>query len=141
MQLINGALLAELTGIDVVCDFRSRDVAAGGQGAPLVPAFHAALFATPGEDVAVLNLGGIGNLTLLPAQGAVLGFDCGPGNALLDLWCQRHQGRPYDDGGPGRIGQVNARLLEILLAEPFLQRAPPKSTAAICSMPAGWTQR
>ena len=129
VQLMNGALLAELSGIDVVCDLRSRDVAAGGQGAPLVPALHAALFATPGVDLAVLNLGGIGNLTLLPAQGVVRGFDCGPGNALLDLWCQRHQGRTYDEGGQwAASGQVNARLLEILLSEPFLQREPPKST-------------
>jgi anhydro-N-acetylmuramic acid kinase len=129
LQLMNGALLAELSGIDVVCDLRSRDVAAGGQGAPLVPALHAALFAAPGVDVAVLNLGGIGNLTLLPVQGGVRGFDCGPGNALLDLWCQRHQGRAFDDGGRwAASGQVNARLLQILLAEPFLQCDPPKST-------------
>ena len=129
VQLMNGALLAELAGIDVVCDLRSRDLAAGGQGAPLVPALHAALFATPGVDVAVLNLGGIGNLTLLPAQGAVRGFDCGPGNALLDLWCQRHQGRAYDEGGCwASSGKVHTRLLQDLLAEPFLQREPPKST-------------
>ncbi len=129
LQLMNGALLAELSGIDVICDLRSRDVAAGGQGAPLVPALHAALFAAPGTDVAVLNLGGIGNLTLLPAQGAVRGFDCGPGNALLDLWCQRHQGQAYDDGGRwAASGQVNSRLLQIFLSEPFLQREPPKST-------------
>jgi len=129
LQLMNGALLAELCGIDVVCDLRSRDVAAGGQGAPLVPALHAALFATLGVDVAVLNLGGIANLTLLPAQGAVRGFDCGPGNALLDLWCQRHQGQAYDDGGRwAASGKVSDRLLGILLSEPFLQREPPKST-------------
>jgi len=129
LQLMNGALLAELSGIDVVCDLRSRDLAAGGQGAPLVPALHAALFAMPGVDVAVLNLGGIGNLTLLPAQGTVRGFDCGPGNALLDLWCQRHQGRAFDKGGRwAACGKVNARLLHILLSEPFLQREPPKST-------------
>ncbi len=129
LQLMNGALLAELSSIDVVCDLRSRDVAAGGQGAPLVPALHAALFATPGVDLAVLNLGGIGNLTLLSAQGAVRGFDCGPGNALLDLWCQRHRGQAYDDGGRwAASGQVNARLLRTLLSEPFLQRKPPKST-------------
>jgi anhydro-N-acetylmuramic acid kinase len=129
LQLINGALLAELCGIDVVCDLRSRDVAAGGQGAPLVPALHAALFAVPREDVAVLNLGGFGNLTLLPAEGPVLGFDCGPGNALLDLWCQRHQGRAFDDAGRwAATGQVNAALLQCLLSEPFLHRAPPKST-------------
>jgi anhydro-N-acetylmuramic acid kinase len=129
LQLMNGALLAELCGIDVVCDLRSRDVAAGGQGAPLVPALHAALFAVPGEDVAVLNLGGIGNLTLLPAEGPVRGFDCGPGNALLDLWCQRHRGPAYDDRGRwAASGQVDMALLQRLLAEPFLHRAPPKST-------------
>ena len=86
-QLNNGALLAEATAIDVVCDFRSRDVAAGGQGAPLVPAFHRALFARPGEAVCVLNLGGIANLTVLAADGLTLGFDCGPANALMDHWC------------------------------------------------------
>ena len=129
LQLMNGALLAETCGIDVVCDLRSRDVAAGGQGAPLVPALHAALFAVPDEDVAVLNLGGIGNLTLLPATGAVRGFDCGPGNALLDLWCRRHLGQPYDEGGRwAATGQVDAALLRTLLCEPFLERAPPKST-------------
>jgi anhydro-N-acetylmuramic acid kinase len=129
LQLMNGALLAELCGIDVVCDLRSRDVAAGGQGAPLVPALHAALFASPGENMAVLNLGGIGNLTLLPTEGQVLGFDCGPGNALMDLWCQRHRGRAYDEGGGwAASGRIDIRLLQHLLAEPFLQRAPPKST-------------
>ena len=129
LQLMNGSLLAELSGIDVICDFRSRDVAAGGQGAPLVPALHAALFAEPGEDIAVLNLGGIGNLTLLPTQGVVLGFDCGPGNALLDAWCLRHLGTAYDDAGRwGASGQVDQALLQRLLAEPFLARLPPKST-------------
>jgi anhydro-N-acetylmuramic acid kinase len=129
LQLMNGALLAELCGIDVICDLRSRDVAAGGQGAPLVPALHAALFAVPSQDVAVLNLGGIGNLTLLPASGPVRGFDCGPGNALLDLWCRQHQGQAYDDQGRwAASGQVDAGLLQRLLAEPFLRRAPPKST-------------
>jgi anhydro-N-acetylmuramic acid kinase len=129
LQLMNGALLAELCGIDVICDFRSRDLAAGGQGAPLVPALHAALFAEPGEDVAVLNLGGIGNLTLLPAQGPVLGFDCGPGNALLDAWCLRHQAAAYDDDGRwAASGKVDQALLSHLLAEPYLARMPPKST-------------
>ena len=88
LQLNNPALLAELTGIDVVADLRSRDLAAGGQGAPLVPAFHRAQFASDGQSLAVLNLGGISNLTLLRADGSVLGFDCGPGNALMDHWCQ-----------------------------------------------------
>ncbi|HMO46608.1 MAG TPA: anhydro-N-acetylmuramic acid kinase [Rubrivivax sp.] len=129
LQLMNGALLAELCGIDVVCDLRSRDLAAGGQGAPLVPALHAALFASAQDDVAVLNLGGIANLTLLPARGPVRGFDCGPGNALMDLWCQRHRGQDYDaDGRWAASGRIDALLLQRLLAEPFLQRPPPKST-------------
>lgn len=129
LQLANGALLAELTGIDVVCDFRSRDVAAGGQGAPLVPAFHAAVFASAGREVALLNVGGIANLTLLRADSTVLGFDCGPGNVLLDLWCRRHLGRPYDDAGRwAASGRVDAQLLGRLLAEPYLAEAPPKST-------------
>ena len=129
IQLINGALLAELTGIDVVCDFRSRDIAAGGQGAPLVPAFHAAVFAVPGLDRAVLNLGGMANLTLLAANGAVAGFDCGPGNALLDLWCERHLGQAFDAGGAwAASGRVNPGLLTALMAEPFLAKLPPKST-------------
>ncbi len=129
LQLMNGALLAELCGIDVICDFRSRDVAAGGQGAPLVPALHAALFANPHEDVAVLNLGGIGNLSLLLAHGEVLGFDCGPGNALLDGWSQRHRGAPFDEAGRwAASGTVDAPLLQALLAEPYLAQAPPKST-------------
>ncbi len=128
-QLVNGALLAELTGIDVVCDFRSRDVAAGGQGAPLVPAFHAAVFGRPGVDVAVLNLGGIANLTVLGADGRVGGFDCGPGNMLLDLWHQRHRGLPYDAGGAWASGgTVLLPLMAAMLREPFLGRAPPKST-------------
>ncbi len=129
LQLMNGALLAELCEIDVVCDLRSRDVAAGGQGAPLVPALHAALFAAPGQEVAVLNLGGIGNLTLLPSGGPVRGFDCGPGNALMDLWCQRHQEQAYDALGQwAASGQVDPVLLKRLMVEPFLHRAPPKST-------------
>jgi anhydro-N-acetylmuramic acid kinase len=129
LQLMNGALLAELCGIDVVCDFRTRDLAAGGQGAPLVPALHAAVFGRPGEATAVLNLGGIGNLTLLGADGTVRGFDCGPGNALLDHWCQRHRGADYDDDGRwAASGRVDAALLSLLLAEPFLHKPPPKST-------------
>jgi anhydro-N-acetylmuramic acid kinase len=131
IQINQPALLAELCGIRVVADFRSRDVAAGGQGAPLVPAFHAQVFGLPDAPRAVLNLGGIGNLTLLPAggKGAVRGFDCGPGNALLDHWVQRHRGQPYDDAGHwAASGRVLPELLNLLLAEPFLQRPPPKST-------------
>ena len=132
VQLLNGALLAERCGIDVVCDLRARDVAAGGQGAPLVPAFHAEVFrGEAGEDVAVLNLGGIANLTLLPADGnaAVRGFDCGPGNLLLDLCCERHFGERFDEGGRiAASGRVDADLLRRCLADPFFERAPPKST-------------
>ena len=129
LQLLNGALLAELCGVDIVCDFRSRDLAAGGIGAPLVPAFHAACFGQPGQDAAVLNLGGIANLTLLPDRGTVRGFDCGPGNLLMDLWCQRHQGQAYDSGGAWAAGgQVDPALLQRLLDEPFFARQPPKST-------------
>lgn len=129
IQLLNGPLLAELCGVDVVCDFRGRDVAAGGEGAPLVPAFHAAVFGRAGDDRAVLNLGGIANLTLLPAKGAVLGFDCGPGNALMDGWCEAHLGRRFDEAGHWAAGgTVDARLLSALLADPFFSRLPPKST-------------
>ena len=134
LQLNNPALLAERTGIAVVADFRSRDVAAGGQGAPLVPAFHRSVFAQPGKAVAVLNIGGISNLSLLPAlatqeDGTVLGFDCGPGNALMDHWCQRHTGAAYDaEGRWAATGRVLPALLDRLLAEPFLTRTPPKST-------------
>lgn len=138
LQLLNAALLAERTGIDVVCDFRSRDLAAGGQGAPLVPAIHAACFAQPGADVAVLNLGGIANLTLLHADGTVLGFDCGPGNLLMDLWCRRHRGAPYDaDGAWAAGGRVDEPTLGRLLADPFFGQAPPKSTGRDL-FDAGW---
>ena len=129
VQLLDGAGLAEACGIDVVCDFRSRDVAAGGQGAPLVPAFHAAVFARAGQDVAVLNVGGIANLSLLSADGSVRGFDCGPGNVLMDLWIARHRGLPFDaEGSWAASGKVLPTLLGALCAEPYLQRPPPKST-------------
>ncbi|MBU6258651.1 MAG: anhydro-N-acetylmuramic acid kinase [Burkholderiales bacterium] len=129
IQILNGALLAERCGIAVVCDFRSRDLAAGGVGAPLVPAFHAATFTGAGEDRAVLNLGGIANLTLLGADGSVRGFDCGPGNLLLDLWMRRHQGRDFDaDGAWAAAGRVDVALLQSMLAEPYFDLAPPKST-------------
>lgn len=129
LQLLNGPLLAELTGIDVVCDFRSRDVAADGQGAPLVPGFHAALFDRSGLAQAILNLGGIANLTLLDGLGGISGFDCGPGNALMDSWCLRHTDTPFDNKGQwAASGQIIPALLAGFLAEPFLARRPPKST-------------
>ncbi|MCM2253222.1 MAG: anhydro-N-acetylmuramic acid kinase [Ramlibacter sp.] len=129
LQLCQPALLAELTGIDVVADFRSRDVAAGGQGAPLAPFFHQAWFGRPGDTVGVLNIGGIANLTLLRADGSMLGFDCGPGNCLMDAWCSRHTGQAYDDGGAwAATGAFLPSLLQSMLAEPYFARTPPKST-------------
>lgn len=129
LQLHSPALLAELSGIAVVADLRSRDVAAGGQGAPLVPAFHQGVFGRPGQTVLVLNIGGIANLSVLAGDGTVLGFDCGPGNALMDGWCQAHTGQPYDDAGRwAATGKVLPALLDRLLAEPFLREPPPKST-------------
>ncbi len=140
LQLVNGALLAELCGVAVACDFRSRDVAAGGQGAPLVPAFHQAVWGG-GQPLAVLNLGGIGNLSLLRPGQASAGFDCGPANALLDWWCQRHTGQPFDaDGAWAAQGQVQAALLQQLMAEPYILQAPPKSTGRDLFNPA-WLQQ
>jgi anhydro-N-acetylmuramic acid kinase len=148
-QINNPALLAEMTHIDVVADFRSRDVAAGGQGAPLVPAFHAQVFGAEDETRVVCNLGGISNITVLPPtrahiaergrrheQGqpiagaeAVRGFDCGPANVLLDEWAQRHLGAPYDKAGRFAAGgTVDQPLLNALLDEPFFEQPPPKST-------------
>lgn len=134
VQLNQPALLAELCGIDVVADFRSRDVAARGQGAPLVPPFHRAVFGHSVQNRAVLNVGGISNVTLLPAsQGAenseLIGFDCGPGNALMDAWCQLHTGAPFDDRGRWAAqGHVNPKLLAALQDEAFFAKGPPKST-------------
>ena len=128
-QLNAPALLAELTGIDVIADFRSRDLAAAGQGAPLVPTFHQAVFAQPDHTVGVLNVGGISNLTVLAPGEPPLGFDCGPGNALMDHWCLLHTGAPFDDRGRwAASGSVNDVLLAALLAEPYFVRKPPKST-------------
>ena len=128
-QLLNGALLAELCGIDVICDFRRRDVAAGGQGAPLAPGLHASLFASASEARAVLNLGGIANLTLLGKNGSTTGFDCGPASCLLDAWCLRHQGQAFDDEGRwAASGTVIEPLLAAWLGEPYFHLPPPKST-------------
>lgn len=128
-QLGDGNVIAERCGIATVADFRRRDVAAGGQGAPLMPAFHAALLGSSNEDRAALNLGGIANFTLLPAAGDVRGFDTGPANALMDAWCERHTGRPYDAAGAfAASGQVNPTLLARLLADPWFALPPPKST-------------
>jgi anhydro-N-acetylmuramic acid kinase len=128
-QLNNPALLAERTGICVVADFRSRDVAAGGQGAPLVPAFHAGVFGDTTHTVAVLNIGGIANISVLTPPQDVMGFDTGPGNALLDHWCQQHTGQAFDNAGAwGQQGQVMHALLTQLLQDAYFQQTPPKST-------------
>jgi anhydro-N-acetylmuramic acid kinase len=140
VQLGNAALLAELTGLTVVADFRSRDVAAGGQGAPLVPAFHAAVFSSAGEDRVALNLGGIANLTWLPRDGEVIGFDTGPASCLLDLWAARHLGTRHDEGGAwGAQGTPDPALLARMLAEPYFSLAPPKSTGRDL-FNAGWLE-
>jgi anhydro-N-acetylmuramic acid kinase len=127
-QTLNPALLAELTNIDVIADFRSRDLAAGGHGAPLVPAFHAQQFSAD-KNIAVLNLGGIANLTILPCSGEVKGFDSGPGNMLMDAWIAEQQGHPFDEHGNWALqGEVKQALLSRMLADPFFAKAPPKST-------------
>jgi anhydro-N-acetylmuramic acid kinase len=128
LQIGNAALLAELTGIDVVADFRSRDIAAGGQGAPLVPAFHAKVLASSSTHRVAANIGGIANLTDLPVTGAVKGFDCGPGNLLMDAWIQKCLNRKHDENGSwAASGQIIPELLNKLLAHPFLAAQPPKS--------------
>ncbi|TDV25964.1 anhydro-N-acetylmuramic acid kinase [Stenotrophomonas sp. CC22-02] len=129
VQLGDGNRIAELTGITTVSDFRRRDVAAGGHGAPLMPAFHLGMLGTADEDRAVLNLGGIANLTLIPREGAVRGFDTGPANALMDAWCQRHTGRTFDaDGAYAASGAVDDSLLAGWRSEPWFDLPPPKST-------------
>ncbi|NWB50738.1 anhydro-N-acetylmuramic acid kinase [Pseudomonas gingeri] len=129
VQIGNPALLAELTGITVVGDFRRRDVAAGGQGAPLVPAFHEALFEERYGHRAVLNVGGFSNLSLIEPDKAVAGFDCGPGNVLLDAWIQDQRNESYDRNGQwAASGQVEPALLQALLSDPFFQTKGPKST-------------
>lgn len=128
-QTNNPALLAELSGIDVIAEFRTRDIAAGGQGAPLVPAFHQAVFGSTSEMRVVINIGGISNISVLDPDGRVIGFDTGPGNVLMDLWIARHHGAAYDAGGAwAATGNVLPDLLAALLAEPFLALPPPKST-------------
>ena len=129
LQIGNAALLAELTGIDVIADFRSRDIAAGGQGAPLVPAFHQAMFNHAQIDRVIVNIGGIANLTYLPVTGAVSGFDSGPGNMLMDAWASRHLGKAYDESGHwAASGFIIEELLATLLDNDFFSQSPPKST-------------
>jgi anhydro-N-acetylmuramic acid kinase len=129
IQLGNASLLAELTGITVVADFRSRDIAACGQGAPLVPAFHHLLFKDPEINRVIVNIGGISNITSLASNKKVVGFDCGPGNLLMDSWCQRHLGTTYDEGGKwAESGKMIPELLEKLMSFKFFCVPPPKST-------------
>ena len=129
LQIGNAALLAELAGITVVSDFRSRDIAAGGQGAPLVPAFHDRILRHPGIHRVIVNIGGISNLTDLRPGAATTGFDCGPGNLLMDAWSMQHRGKPFDDNGTwAASGKTLPALLGRLLAEPYFELPPPKSS-------------
>tara|TARA_Y100001936_G_scaffold253975_1_gene322945 strand:- start:1820 stop:2893 length:1074 start_codon:yes stop_codon:yes gene_type:complete len=129
IQLGNASLLAELTGITVVADFRNRDIAAGGQGAPLVPAFHKILFQDQKINRVIVNIGGISNITDLSYNKKIIGFDCGPGNLLMDSWCQRHLGTAYDNNGMwAKSGKVIPGLLEKLMSLNFFSISPPKST-------------
>ena len=129
LQLGNAALLAELSNITVVSDFRSRDIAAGGQGAPLVPAFHHQVLRHPHIHRVIVNIGGISNLTNLPTARATTGFDCGPGNLLMDAWISKHLDQPYDKSGAwAASGKIIPELLQALLKEPFLHATPPKSS-------------
>jgi len=130
-QIADPNIIAENTGITTVADFRRRDIAAGGQGAPLVPAFHQAAFQQPDENRVVVNIGGIANITLLPADkdAAISGFDTGPGNTLLDQWINRQQGKNMDkDAEFARLGTIDKGLLERLLNDPYFSRPAPKST-------------
>ena len=128
LQIGNAALLAELTGIPVVADFRSRDIAAGGQGAPLVPAFHAQALRLPGTHRVIANIGGIANITDLPVDGTVRGWDTGPGNMLMDAWIKRHRDTHYDrDGAWAASGGVHTGLLAALTQHAYLKQPPPKS--------------
>lgn len=129
VQLNNPSRLAEITGITTVADFRSRDVAAGGQGAPLVPAFHDGVFRAENETRVVVNIGGIANITVLDKNKSVWGFDCGPGNCLMDVWNEKHRGDRFDgDGAWAVTGKVISPLLSSLLSEEYFRLPPPKST-------------
>jgi anhydro-N-acetylmuramic acid kinase len=130
LQIGDPNVIAAATGIAVAADFRRKDMALGGQGAPLVPAFHEAVFRQAGRDRAVVNIGGIANITVLPGDGgAVRGFDTGPGNTLMDAWCRQQRGEPMDrDGAWSASGQVNERLLAGMRADEYFQKNPPKST-------------
>jgi anhydro-N-acetylmuramic acid kinase len=129
LQIGNPALLAELSYINVIADFRSRDVAAGGQGAPLVPAFHKEIFSHPTAYRAIVNIGGIANITLLNPETSVSGFDSGPGNLLLDHWGQKHLRKAFDeDGAWAREGELTQTLLDAFFKDPYFEKTAPKST-------------
>jgi anhydro-N-acetylmuramic acid kinase len=130
LQIGNPDIIATGTGVTTVADFRSADIAAGGQGAPLVPPFHDWLFASPGESRVILNIGGIANVTILPPdERPVIGFDTGPGNTLMDRWIHRHRGKSFDEGGAwAASGEVDDALLERLLSFGYFRLDPPKST-------------
>jgi anhydro-N-acetylmuramic acid kinase len=129
LQIGDPNQIAHHTGVTTVADFRRRDMAAGGQGAPLVPAFHKAIFHADEHDRAILNIGGMANITWLPKCGSVIGFDTGPGNVLMDAWILKHHGKAYDANGDwAASGSVNIALLERLLEHPFFALPPPKST-------------
>ncbi len=128
-QMGDPNIVAAQTGITTVADFRRRDIAHGGQGAPLAPAFHQYFFHSPDENRAVVNIGGFANVTLLPSSGKVLGFDTGPGNCLLDAQAQHYLHQPFDkDGAWAASGRVNQPLLNALLSHPYFSRPSPKST-------------
>lgn len=136
------ALLAELTGVSVIADFRSRDLAAGGEGAPLVPAFHDWLLRSPDQARTLVNIGGFANLTVLEPEKPIVGFDSGPGNVLLDYWIQLYRSQPYDSGGQwARTGTVNPVLLQAMLDDPYFQRRGPKSTGREYFHPAWLDQK
>lgn len=129
VQIGDPNIIALRTGIMTVADFRRKDMAAGGQGAPLVPAFHRAAFYSPGKNRVIVNIGGMANITLLPKNGKVSGFDTGPGNVLLDMWIQKHLQQPYDQAGQwAGQGEINPALLARFLTEAFFKKTPPKST-------------
>ncbi|MGR6036134.1 MAG: anhydro-N-acetylmuramic acid kinase [Candidatus Nitrosoglobus sp.] len=131
LQLADPNIIAEMTGITTVADFRRRDLAAGGQGAPLAPAFHATFLSDPYHNRAVLNIGGIANISFLPANSEerIWGFDTGPGNILMDNWTLRYLNKPMDQGGRwAALGQINDTLLQCLLSDPYFSLSPPKST-------------
>lgn len=129
IQINNPALLAELTSIDVIADFRSRDIAAGGQGAPLVPAYHRSAFGKANETRVVANIGGISNISILRSDGATRGFDTGPGNVLMDAWIMEHKSQAFDTNGDwARHGKINYALLDHLKDDAYFHKLPPKST-------------